>query len=120
MVDGCIAWQRDGLARPRSVIDATDEYFAEQDVLAQWAADRCERGAGFGESNPALFASWRRFALEQGEEPRNVKWLGSMLEHHGFARDKDCGLFRGRGFRGIRVRRGPPEPPADGSPQGNS
>ena len=31
MLDGCLGWQRTGLAAPKMVTDATDEYFNDQD-----------------------------------------------------------------------------------------
>lgn len=109
MIDGCLAWQRDGLARPKAVLDATAEYFADQDVLTQWIEECCEVGAGFGETSSKLFASWRAFAQGRSDEPHNAKWLGAMLERQGYRRAKDCAQFRGRGYLGIRLL---PEPGA--------
>jgi putative DNA primase/helicase len=109
MIVGCLAWQRDGLQRPQVVLDATAEYFAEQDLLAQWVDECCEQQSEFGDTSANLFGSWRAYAVARGEEPRTSKWFGTMLERQGFRRDKDCDLFRGRGFVGIRVR---PEPAA--------
>ena len=103
MIEGCLAWQRDGLARPQSVLDATAEYFAEQDVLAQWVEECCELDKSFGATSADLFASWRSFATSRAEEPRNAKWFATMLERQGFLRAKDCKEFRGRGFLGLRV-----------------
>ncbi len=42
MIDGCLEWQRYGLVVPTIVRDATDEYFADQDTLAQWAEEWLE------------------------------------------------------------------------------
>lgn len=109
MIDGCLAWQRDGLARPKVVLDATAEYFAEQDVLTQWIEECCEVGAGFGETSSKLFGSWRAFAQGRSDDPHNAKWLGAMLERQGYRRAKDCAQFRGRGYLGIRLL---PEPAA--------
>jgi putative DNA primase/helicase len=103
LIEGCLAWQRDGLQRPQAVLDATAEYFAEQDLLGQWLEECCEQAVEHGESNALLFASWRNFAVGRAEEPRTSKWLGTALERHGFRRSKDCDLFRGRGFLGLRL-----------------
>jgi len=58
MVDGCLAWQRDGLVRPASITTATEAYFADQDrgppsqatlrrLLAERIAQRpCRAGRG--------------------------------------------------------------------------
>ena len=42
MIDGCLAWQRDGLVRPKIVIEATEEYFTEQDIIRLWVEECCE------------------------------------------------------------------------------
>lgn len=107
MIDGCLAWQASGLQRPKAVIDATAEYFAEQDMLPQWIEECCEIDQAFGDTSGNLFASWRQFALSRAEEPRNSKWFSTMLERQGFKRVKDCKLFRGRGFLGLRVKSEP-------------
>src|SRR5262249_38595651 len=44
-IDGCLEWQRIGLAPPTIVQDATEAYFADQDVLQQWL-DECTYDAG--------------------------------------------------------------------------
>ncbi len=109
LIDGCLAWQRDGLQRPKAVLDATAEYFAEQDLLTQWIEECCEHGRDFGETSTVLFASWRSFAQERGEDSGTAKWFGTTLERQGLRRAKDCKLFRGRGFLGLRLL----PPPAD-------
>jgi putative DNA primase/helicase len=104
MIEGCLAWQRDGLQRPKAVLDATAEYFAEQDVLAQWVEECCNQGKDLGDTSASLFSSWRSYAQSRADEPHNAKWFATMLERQGFQRVKDCQLFRGRGFLGIRVK----------------
>jgi hypothetical protein len=37
MINGCLEWQKIGLAPPKIVTDATDEYFNDQDTLKQVA-----------------------------------------------------------------------------------
>jgi putative DNA primase/helicase len=36
MIDGCLDWQANGLRRPQSVVEATEEYFSNQDTFGQW------------------------------------------------------------------------------------
>jgi putative DNA primase/helicase len=104
LIEGCLAWQRDGLRRPKAVLDATAEYFADQDLIGQWIEDCCDVGDNVGATPTALFASWRGYVLRREEQPRSMKWLGATLQRRGYRKDKDCELFRGRGYRGIRVR----------------
>jgi P4 family phage/plasmid primase-like protien len=104
MIEGCLAWQTHGLMPPAAVQQATAEYFAEQDMLTQWLEECCDKNKDYGETASRLFASWRSFASNRGEDTRNTKWFSTMLERHGFQRAKDCALFRGRGFMGLRLR----------------
>lgn len=41
-VEGCLAWQRDGLDPPASVVNATQEYRTESDTFARWFDERCQ------------------------------------------------------------------------------
>ena len=65
-IEGCLAWQGLGLAPPASVLEATEQYFAEQDVLKQWL-DECTTDGGplaFTRTKE-LFASWKTWAEER-------------------------------------------------------
>jgi putative DNA primase/helicase len=41
MIDGCIAWQEQGLAPPAAVIDATLAYLEAQDAFGAWLDESC-------------------------------------------------------------------------------
>ena len=66
-VEGCIEWQRIGLAPPARVMAATDEYLASQEFLAQWIAECCITGPNESAANRELFADWKRHADETHE-----------------------------------------------------
>ena len=54
-------WQANGLVRPSSVLTATEQYFADQDLTAQWLAEECDAEPGNrwkSATSAALFASW--------------------------------------------------------------
>ena len=42
-IRGCLAWQADGLRPPAAVIDATAEYFDDEDGFGRWLAECCVR-----------------------------------------------------------------------------
>jgi putative DNA primase/helicase len=46
MIDGCLAWQKLGLRRPKAVEEATQEYFKTQDLFGQWLEDACDAEPG--------------------------------------------------------------------------
>jgi putative DNA primase/helicase len=41
MIEGCLDWQKNGLVRPASVTEATDEYFSDQEVFPRWLEEEC-------------------------------------------------------------------------------
>jgi putative DNA primase/helicase len=108
MIEGCLAWQRDGLVRPKVVLDATEEYFTEQDSIRQWIEERCETGKGtLADTSPSLFKSWGSWAAANGEKQGSIKWFAQALKRLGF---KPYRKERARGFLGIQAK---PESIAD-------
>jgi P4 family phage/plasmid primase-like protien len=108
MIDGCLDWQANSLIRPPVVADSTAEYFSEQDLLAQWIEDCCERtdedGVPARDTLGSLLASWRNYAKGRGDEPGSSKGFGMAMRARGFTPIRNQYGIRGRGFRGIRVR----------------
>jgi putative DNA primase/helicase len=95
-VRGCLEWQRIGLAPPPTVLDATADYFAEQDVLAQWIEDRCEVHPSAQGPSRALFQDWRRWAEGRGEDAGTEKSFSATLEAmHAKKRGKQGIVFLG-------------------------
>jgi putative DNA primase/helicase len=42
MIEGCLAWQREGLSPPQAVVAATEDYLESQDSMAAWLEECCE------------------------------------------------------------------------------
>jgi putative DNA primase/helicase len=104
MIEGCLAWQRDGLNPPAAVRVATENYFSDQDMLTQWLAEMCDQEPGNTfKSEPigTLFESWSAYAKRQGGEPGGKVSFGDRLEAKGFTRDR---TKQGRLVRGIRLK----------------
>lgn len=81
-VAGCLAWQKQGLGMPEAVREATADYFSEQDLLAQWLAERCEPQRGAQAPSSALFRDWEAWAKARGEVPGSGKAFSAELERH--------------------------------------
>jgi putative DNA primase/helicase len=105
-INGCLAWQQEGLARPASVTDATEAYFSCQDTLASWLEENCivERDNPYRfESFPKLFASWVVYAKAAGEEPGNRRTFGERMRRKGFVSEQIYAC-NGKGFRGVELK----------------
>ncbi len=103
-IEGCLDWARNGLVRPDVVLRATRAYFDAQDLMGAWIEEMCEQEPRYAESNKALFASWSRYAEDNGASAGKSQTLSDELARRGFERIKDADGIRGRGFRGIRVK----------------
>ena len=102
-VAGCLEWQRIGLAAPRSVVDATNAYMEDEDLMRTWLQECCERSNSAFCSVAELHLSYQRWAERAGEKFLGVKRFSQALEDHGYMRDRANGN-RVRGFRGINLR----------------
>ena len=108
MVEGCLAWQRQGLRPPRCVVEATDDYFESEDALGRWIEERCfvERVARATAAD--LFEDWRAWAEKAGEFAGSIKRFSELLTNRRFERAKFSGGTRG--FVGISLRPKPVGP----------
>jgi putative DNA primase/helicase len=100
MIEGCLAWQREGLNPPPTVRDATAAYLDAQDALAAWFEEGCERDADGFETRAALFDSWTAWATASGEHVGTRSRFLDALEGRGFEAVKKGGT---RGFRGLKI-----------------
>jgi putative DNA primase/helicase len=72
MIDGCLDWQQNGLVRPQSVVDATKEYFSDQDLFTHWLDEECicePHNVDRSAPSSALFKSWTDYARAAGVRP---------------------------------------------------
>lgn len=77
-------WLERGLAKPASVIVATEEYRENSDPLGEWLDHHCQLGALFSCSAAKLYNSYKTWCAETGEDARSQKWLGGGLRDRGF------------------------------------
>lgn len=101
MLDGCADWQRIGLAAPDCVRAAANEYFADEDLVGQWLAERCSVGTQFRTPSKLLFSSWKSWAEETGCPAGSAKSLGEALRQRGF---RQATVNRARGWIGLSLR----------------
>jgi putative DNA primase/helicase len=79
-IQGCLAWQRQGLTPPAVVVNACADYFAEQDSVATWFGERCDRLPAAQSPSRGLFADWQKWAKDRGEEPGTEVRFSEALE----------------------------------------
>jgi putative DNA primase/helicase len=117
MVEGCLDWERSGLAAPAKVLDATEEYLTSQDSLAQWIDDRCVKDVDCFATYKDLFADWKQYADQAHEYVGTQRALMTRLAERGYERGHNP-AGTARVFRGIGLLSPPKsDPPAPGEEQ---
>lgn len=102
-IEGCLAWQRDGLQPPDIVRLATDEYLEQEDSVGAWLAECCLTAPNAWSASADLWRSWEQWANQRGEFVGSQKRLAEWLVARGFVPAKDRSGAR-RGFRGLNLR----------------
>jgi putative DNA primase/helicase len=100
-IEGCLAWQREGLNPPAVVRNATDQYLAAEDALGMWIEDHCVTGPRHWVAGAALFKNWSQWCDRAGERPGTQKHFAQALEARGFRQER---TNKARGFAGIALR----------------
>ena len=110
MIEGCIAWQQEGLSPPAAVTAATSAYLDLQDAIAAWIDDQCDRNPAAWERTKILFASWKAWAERSGEVCGDTKTFRDRLEARGIFHKLESGTKRA-GYEGLTLK--PPEQPPE-------
>jgi putative DNA primase/helicase len=74
-IAGCLAWQENGLQPPEQVTQATKDYKAETDVLAEFIEERCVVLDNTQVTAKSLYAEYQDWARE-----RKLHWTLSKLD----------------------------------------
>jgi putative DNA primase/helicase len=110
-IQGCLAWQQDGIKPPACVRAATAAYMAAEDHIGQWLDDRCVLDRRCWTPSGVLFADYQNWCQSTGERERSKKRFGAELETRGFEPER---TRTARGFRGIGLREDVPPPQNEG------
>lgn len=87
-VAGCLAWQREGLQPPASVVSATEEYFDEEDAVGDFLDEEAQQQAQARVAVAEVFQRWQEWASRRGEYVGTSRWLAQQLANRGFARTR--------------------------------
>lgn len=85
-LEGCLAWQQIGLTPPQCVVDATEEYFDEEDTIGEFLEEECQQHPQAREAVADVFERWRQRAEKRSEYIGTSRWLVQQLLKRGFQR----------------------------------
>ncbi|MBA3481852.1 MAG: PriCT-2 domain-containing protein [Pirellulales bacterium] len=79
MVEGCLAWQRDGLQAPAQVMAATEGYRAESDTFARWFIETIREDPSGEIRALAAFRSYTTWCTDASERPISNRRFGEQM-----------------------------------------
>jgi putative DNA primase/helicase len=100
MIEGCLAWQQRGLDAPEIVLDATADYFEEEDPIGRWIGDCCMVDQNAFETSDVVFQCWCWWADQAKETIGSQKRLIGELRDRGFRPDR---YREQRGVWGLKI-----------------
>lgn len=92
-VRGCLDWQKNGLAVPKEVADATAQYRSEQDSLRAFIEEECTIGPGCRGKSGIMYQAYRTKTEHLGEEPITLTKFGMAMAEKGFEKVKNNGIW---------------------------
>jgi putative DNA primase/helicase len=101
-IEGCMAWQKSGLKPPSSVVEATKEYFSEEDALQEFEDSEIVQDPQSQVPIKDIYSCWKRFAESRGLYVGSARWLTEQLTLKGYRRVRLTGGIRG--IRGVRLQ----------------
>ncbi len=102
MIDGCLAWQREGLNPPAVIRDATDKYLDDEDSVIQFFADCGTIDPNAWESSADLWTRWKKWAEAAGEFVGTRRKFTNRLKEKGLT-PATSGHSKTRGYNGLRL-----------------
>jgi len=100
MMEGCLAWQRNGLGTPHEVHQATADYQAEMDTLGSFLNDCCTMESTAKARAGQLYARHREWCESNGERALTSRAFKDGLVERGLKAGRDQ---RGRFYAGVRL-----------------
>ena len=87
-IQGSLRWQREWLKEPVKVIEATDAYRTEMDVVSQFLADCVIKDDGLQVASCALFEAYLKWCDQNNEFKMTHTMFGRKLNELGFEKKR--------------------------------
>lgn len=96
LIEGCVEWQRVGLAVPEVVRKATEQYIHDQDDITQFIEERCVVGPDARVKARLLYEAWKPWAESCGIYSGTMGDLVARLRgRFAYFHPKNVGVFHG-------------------------
>jgi putative DNA primase/helicase len=99
-VDGCLAWQREGLVPPTAVAEAGAAWRTESNIVGQFVEDCCVRADRAQAKKSIVYAAYVAWSQTQGIEPMSQRMFSRRMTAMGVA---DARIHGGHVWCGLAV-----------------
>jgi P4 family phage/plasmid primase-like protien len=103
-IDGCLAYQRQGLGQSPAVERATRQYRTEMDSMAAFLDQETVQAEADSVSAAVLFHRYKEWCEGSGERPTSQRFLGLRLSERGLASFRSAHDGNRTHWRGLRLR----------------
>ena len=101
LIEGAKRWYSEGLNPPKIVVNATEEYRAEMDVIGDFIRDRCELMPGASIRARELYRCYQEWCGENNENAVSERFFGTRIKELGIERKRTS---EGRNWQGIKIK----------------
>jgi len=101
LVEGARRWCKEGLRTPNIIINATDEYRAEMDIIGNFLRERCLHVSGTSISSRELFKCYQDWCDENNVRASSERFFGLRLKELGLEQKRSTD---GRYWQGIQLQ----------------
>jgi putative DNA primase/helicase len=104
LLEGTERWRREGLRVPAAILNATDEYRGEMDVIGNFLKERCVQRPGASIRIRELFKAYQDWCGENNEHACSERFFSLRLKEMGYERTRTA---EARYWSGIALKAGP-------------
>ena len=98
LLEGVANWKREGLVAPDAVLNATDEYRGEMDVIGNFIKERCTANAGVSIRIRELYKAYSDWCDDNNEHPVSERFFSMRLKDMGY---EQCRTAEARFWSGL-------------------
>ena len=88
LLEGTARWRRERLKAPAAILNATDEYRGEMDVLGNFIKECCAEGTGKSIRVRELFKAYQDWCDENNEHAVSERFFALRLKEMGYERSR--------------------------------
>jgi putative DNA primase/helicase len=101
LIEGAMRWKNEGLKTPAAILNATEEYKGEMDVIGNFIRERCIQNESCQIRIRELFKAYQEWCDENNEHAISERFFGLRLKETGITQTRNA---EARFWNGIALR----------------